>query len=169
MDTYINYVSLMFLGLERLGSGVHLSSKPINLFHKLQCFQKPNNVASIQSQTFATSHSLEKSLETFHLRGKPKKKKRRTVMFGRPFMKGVVVRVLIKKPRKPNSANRKCVRVRTSMGHEVTAYIPKEGHNLQEHSIVLIRGGNVQDLPGVKHKVVRGKYDLGHVVKKSQQ
>ena len=122
------------------------------------------------SKAFSTTPRVQlKTLEEFHLKGKPKKKGKRTVMFGRPFMKGVVVRVLIKKPRKPNSANRKCVRVRTSMGHEVTAYIPGEGHNLQEHSIVLIRGGNVQDLPGVKHKVVRGKYDLGHVVKKVQQ
>ncbi|XP_046377482.1 28S ribosomal protein S12, mitochondrial-like [Haliotis rufescens] len=83
----------------------------------------------------------------------------------RPFLRGVVLRTLIKKPKKPNSANRKCVRVRLSNGKEVTAYVPGEGHNLQEHSVVLVRGGRVQDLPGVKLKCVRGKYDLTHVKK----
>lgn len=83
----------------------------------------------------------------------------------RPFLKGVVLKTLIKKPKKPNSANRKCVRVRLSTGREVTAYVPGEGHNLQEHNIVLVRGGKVQDLPGVKHKVVRGKHDCAHVKK----
>jgi len=99
--------------------------------------------------------------------GKPKKKKRKTPTFGRPQLKGVVLKTLIKKPKKPNSANRKCVRVRLSNGKECTAYIPGEGHNLQEHNIVLIRGGRVQDLPGVKTKVVRGKYDCAHVKKLS--
>lgn len=98
--------------------------------------------------------------------GPPKKHfVKNMAMDGRPFMKGVVLKTLIKKPKKPNSANRKCVRVRVSSGREVTAYVPGEGHNLQEHSIVLVRGGKVQDLPGVKHKCVRGKYDLGHVKK----
>ena len=86
---------------------------------------------------------------------------------GNPFLKGLVLKTLIKKPKKPNSANRKCVRVKLSNGKEVTAYIPGEGHNLQEHNIVLVRGGRCQDLPGVKLKCVRGKYDLAHVVKKS--
>ena len=80
-------------------------------------------------------------------------------------MKGVVLKVLIKKPKKPNSANRKCVRVRFSNGHETTAYIPGEGHTLQEHSMVLVRGGRRRDLPGIKLTCVRGKYDLGHVKK----
>lgn len=94
-----------------------------------------------------------------------KKRKRKPTTFGKPQIKGVVLKTLIKKPKKPNSANRKCVRLRLSNGKEVTAYVPGEGHSLQEHNIVLIRGGRVQDLPGVKHKVIRGKYDLPHVKK----
>lgn len=84
-----------------------------------------------------------------------------------PFAKAVVIRPVVKKPKKPNSANRKCVLVRLSTGRELTSYVPGEGHNLQEHNVVLIRPGNLQDVPGVKTKCVRGKYDLPHVVKKT--
>lgn len=84
-----------------------------------------------------------------------------------PFAKAVVIRPVVKKPKKPNSANRKCVLVRLSSGRELTSYVPGEGHNLQEHNVVLIRPGNLQDVPGVKTKCVRGKYDLPHVVKKT--
>lgn len=80
-----------------------------------------------------------------------------------PFQKGVVLRVMIVKPKKPNSALRKCARVRLSNGNVISALIPGEGHNLQEHHLVLVRGGNVQDLPGVKYKLVRGAYDLAGV------
>ncbi len=82
-----------------------------------------------------------------------------------PFAKGVVLKTLIKKPKKPNSANRKCVLVRLSSGREVTAHVPGEGHNLQEHNVVLVRPGRTKDVPGLKLKCVRGKYDLPHVVK----
>uniref|UniRef100_A0A1I8MXP4 Small ribosomal subunit protein uS12m n=1 Tax=Musca domestica TaxID=7370 RepID=A0A1I8MXP4_MUSDO len=84
---------------------------------------------------------------------------------GKPFAKGVVLKTLIKKPKKPNSANRKCVLVRLSTGKEMVAYVPGIGHNLQEHNIVLCRVGRVQDVPGVKLKCVRGVYDLNHVIK----
>lgn len=84
---------------------------------------------------------------------------------GKPFAKGVILKTLIKKPKKPNSANRKCVLVRLSTGKEMVAYIPGIGHNLQEHNMVLVRVGRVQDLPGVKLKCIRGKYDLPHVIK----
>jgi len=84
-----------------------------------------------------------------------------------PFAKAVVIRPVVKKPKKPNSANRKCVLVRTSGGKELTSYVPGEGHNLQEHSVVLIKVANLRDVPGVKTKCVRGKYDLAHVVKKA--
>ncbi|CAH8590612.1 unnamed protein product [Dicrocoelium dendriticum] len=83
----------------------------------------------------------------------------------RPFMKALVLKCLIRKPKKPNSANRKCVRVRLSDGREVVAHVPGEGHNLQEHNVVLIRGGRTQDLIGVKHKVVRGIFDCAPVQK----
>ncbi len=76
-----------------------------------------------------------------------------------PQRRGVCVRVMTRTPTKPNSALRKVARVRLSNGREVTAYIPGEGHNLQQHSIVLVRGGRVRDLPGVRYHIVRGTRD----------
>lgn len=81
-----------------------------------------------------------------------------------PFKRGVVLAVKTMTPKKPNSALRKVVRVRLSNKQEITAYIPGEGHEIAEHGIVLVRGGRVKDLPGVKYQVVRGKYDAGGVV-----
>lgn len=78
---------------------------------------------------------------------------------GGPYKRGVCVKVTTTTPKKPNSAIRKIARVRLSNGTEVTAYIPGEGHNLQEHSIVMIRGGRVKDLPGVRYHIVRGVFD----------
>lgn len=78
---------------------------------------------------------------------------------GSPFKRGVCLKVTTVTPKKPNSALRKIARVRLSNGMEVTAYIPGVGHNLQEHSIVLVRGGRVKDLPGVRYHIVRGVYD----------
>ncbi|OGC52183.1 30S ribosomal protein S12 [candidate division WWE3 bacterium RIFCSPLOWO2_01_FULL_39_13] len=77
-----------------------------------------------------------------------------------PFKRGVCLNVRTTTPRKPNSALRKVARVRLSNRKEVTAYIPGEGHTLQEHSVVLVRGGRVKDLPGVRYTIVRGKFDL---------
>ena len=85
-----------------------------------------------------------------------------------PQKRGVCVRVYTVTPKKPNSALRKVARVRLSGGKEVTAYIPGEGHNLQEHSIVLVRGGKVKDLPGVKYHIVRGALDTAGVEGRSQ-
>lgn len=93
-------------------------------------------------------------------------KKRRPVFDGKPLCKGVVLRTLIKKPRKPNSANRKCVLVRLSTGREMVAYVPGEGHNLQEHNVVLCKIARLRDTPQVRIKCIRGVYDLPHVVKK---
>ncbi|KAL2354478.1 hypothetical protein BJ546DRAFT_1026414 [Cryomyces antarcticus] len=81
----------------------------------------------------------------------------------RPEMKGVCLKVGITKPKKPNSGERKIARVRLSSGRIVTAYIPGEGHNVQQHSVVLVRGGRVQDCPGVRYHLVRGAMDLGGV------
>lgn len=81
-----------------------------------------------------------------------------------PFKRGVVLSVRTMTPKKPNSALRKVARVRLSNKQEVTAYIPGEGHQLAEHSVVMVRGGRVKDLPGVKYQVVRGKYDTTGVV-----
>src|SRR6266478_9768235 len=84
---------------------------------------------------------------------------RHPAMAGCPFKRGVCTQVKIMTPKKPNSALRKVARVRLSTGVEVTAYIPGEGHNLQEHSIVLVRGGRVKDLPGVRYHIIRGVLD----------
>lgn len=80
-----------------------------------------------------------------------------------PFKRGVCLKVFTTTPKKPNSALRKVCRVRLTNGMEVTAYIPGEGHGLQEHSIVMIRGGRVKDLPGVRYHIVRGRYDANGV------
>ena len=85
-----------------------------------------------------------------------------------PQRRGVCVRVYTTTPKKPNSALRKVARVKLTNGIEVTAYIPGEGHNLQEHSIVLLRGGRTKDLPGVRYKVIRGALDTAGVSKRQQ-
>ncbi len=87
---------------------------------------------------------------------------------GAPQRRGVCTRVYISTPKKPNSALRKVARVRLTSGIEVTAYIPGEGHNLQEHSIVLVRGGRVKDLPGVRCKIIRGAWDSSGVDSRRQ-
>lgn len=87
---------------------------------------------------------------------------------GRPLMRGVALSVRTVTPKKPNSALRKIARVKLTSGQEVTAYIPGEGHNLQEHSVVLIRGGRVKDLPGVRYHIVRGKLDTEGVKDRKQ-
>jgi len=88
-----------------------------------------------------------------------RKKGKAPALQGNPFKRGVCVSVRTMTPKKPNSALRKIARVRLTNGIEVTAYIPGEGHNLQEHSVVLVRGGRVKDLPGVRYHVVRGALD----------
>ena len=87
---------------------------------------------------------------------------------GNPQKRGVCTRVYTTTPKKPNSALRKVARVKLSNGIEVTAYIPGEGHNLQEHSMVLVRGGRVKDLPGVRYKIVRGALDTQAVKNRKQ-
>ena len=87
---------------------------------------------------------------------------------GAPQKRGVCVQVRIMTPKKPNSALRKIARVRLTNGTEITAYIPGEGHNLQEHSVVLVRGGRVPDLPGVRYHIIRGALDAGGVGQRRQ-
>lgn len=86
--------------------------------------------------------------------------KKKVVKQNAPFKKGVCLQVKTSTPKKPNSAMRKVARVRLSNGRELTAYIPGAGHNLQEHSVVLVKAGKIQDLPGIKYTIVRGVYDL---------
>jgi len=96
-------------------------------------------------------------------RKKIKRKTKSPALQGSPQKRGVCTRVYTTTPKKPNSALRKVARVRLSNGYEVTSYIPGEGHNLQEHSVVLIRGGRVKDLPGVRYHIIRGVLDSSGV------
>lgn len=101
-------------------------------------------------------------------RDQVKKKTKSPALQSNPQKRGVCTRVYTTTPKKPNSALRKVARVRLTNGYEVTAYIGGEGHNLQEHSIVLIRGGRVKDLPGVRYHVVRGTLDTSGVTERRQ-
>ncbi|MFA6429288.1 MAG: 30S ribosomal protein S12 [Patescibacteria group bacterium] len=113
-----------------------------------QLVRRNRSTARVKSK----SPALQFTVDTMH--------RRRTLLKrGAGFKRGVCTKVTTMTPKKPNSAIRKIARVRLSNGLEVTAYIPGEGHNLQEHSIVLIRGGRVKDLPGVRYHIVRGVYD----------
>lgn len=106
------------------------------------------------------SPALERGFNV--LKNKPK-------LYPSPFKRGVCIKVTTMTPKKPNSALRKVARVRLTNGMEVTAYIPGEGHQLQEHSVVLIRGGRVKDLPGVRYHIVRGILDTTGVEGRKQQ
>lgn len=101
-------------------------------------------------------------------RKKAKSKSKSPALFNCPQRRGVCTQVKTRTPKKPNSAMRKIARVKMTTGIEVTAYIPGEGHNLQEHSIVLIRGGRVKDLPGVRYHIVRGTLDTSGVADRRQ-
>jgi small subunit ribosomal protein S12 len=96
------------------------------------------------------------------------KKKKNADLQGNPQKRGVCTRVYTTTPKKPNSALRKVARVRMTNGREATCYIPGVGHNLQEHSVVLVRGGRVKDLPGVRYKIIRGSLDTQGVDKRKQ-
>lgn len=101
-------------------------------------------------------------------RTQPKSKSKSRALQSNPQRRGVCTRVFTTTPKKPNSALRKVARVKLSNGTEITAYIPGEGHNLQEHSMVLVRGGKVKDLPGVKYHIVRGALDTAGVEGRKQ-
>lgn len=93
-------------------------------------------------------------------------KSKSPALAGNPFRRGVCIQVTTRTPKKPNSAIRKVAKVRLTNGSEVIAYIPDEGHSLQEHSVVLVRGGRVKDLPGVRYHIVRGTLDCSGVEKR---
>lgn len=101
-------------------------------------------------------------------REKKVEKSKAPALMGNPQKRGVCIRVTTMTPKKPNSALRKIARVRLSNGVEVTAYIPGIGHNLQEHSVVLVRGGRVKDLPGIRYKIIRGTLDAAGVENRKQ-
>ena len=102
-------------------------------------------------------------------REKVRKKSKVPALKGAPFRRGVCTVVRTVTPKKPNSALRKVAKVRLTSGYEVTAYIPGEGHNLQEHSVVLIRGGRIKDLPGVRYHILRGVLDTQGVKERRQR
>lgn len=140
----------------------------------LKNFAKPFSVINMASNNVFTNfmykNAIQKRFVTLNQlkRGavKPEKKKliRSPDLDTCPQKKGVVVRVMVLKPKKPNSAQRKVARVRLTNGNFINAYIPGEGHNAQEHSVCLVRGGRCQDLPGVKYHMVRGALDIAGVV-----
>lgn len=138
-----------------------------NCFFLIFLFLFPISIAmkTFQQQATATMATLNYMHKTGPIF---KRKSTKKIIDGKPFAKGVVLRTLIKKPKKPNSANRKCVLVRLSTGDEMVAYVPGIGHNLQEHNVVLCRVARLRDTPGVKLKCVRGAYDLPHVIKRPQ-
>ena len=101
-------------------------------------------------------------------RSKLNRKSKSPALENSPFRRGVCIQVMTRTPKKPNSAMRKVAKVRLTNGYEVISYIGGEGHNLQEHSVVLIRGGRVKDLPGVRYHTVRGSLDCAGVTKRRQ-
>jgi len=113
-----------------------------------QLVRRPRRIQKTKSK----SPAMQFTFDSLH-------RKKTDLSRGAPYKRGVCTKVTTMTPKKPNSALRKICRVRLSNGVEVSAYIPGEGHNLQEHSIVLLRGGRVKDLPGVRYHVVRGVYD----------
>ena len=115
-----------------------------------QLVRKPRKVAAKKSKAPALG-TIQNTLKTRYYKQNS------------PFKRGVCIKVTTKTPKKPNSALRKVARVRLTNQKEVNAYIPGEGHNLQEHSIVLVRGGRVKDLPGVRYHILRGALDTGGV------
>ena len=122
-----------------------------------QVLRKGRTVQKVKSK----SPALQFMLDSLHRKKTPLRR-------GSPFKRGVCTKVYTTTPKKPNSALRKVAKVRLSNGLEVIAYIPGEGHNLQEHSVVLIRGGRVKDLPGVRYHIVRGVYDTQGVSKRNR-
>ncbi|KAJ3415926.1 30S ribosomal protein S12 [Chytridiales sp. JEL 0842] len=138
-----------------------LSSFP--LFPRATSFPSPSFLLAPKSQPYATLNQVIRSARL------PRKTKSASpALDASPQRKGVCLKVFTIKPKKPNSAQRKVTRVRLTTGKTVLAYIPGEGHNLQEHSVVLVRGGRVSDCPGVRYKVVRGAYDCQGVLNRTK-
>lgn len=165
--------SLMRLNINRIpvAKPVQLSTyldNKVKHFSSIATSPQHKCLVSIDDKTSLCSRNMA-SLAAMHRSGpRPKAKpKKKGHLDGNPQLRGIVLKTLIKKPKKPNSANRKCVLLRLTNGKEAIAYVPEEGHNLQEHNIVLVEGGRLQDVPGVKLVCIRGKYDLAHVKKKT--
>ncbi|ORY66942.1 ribosomal protein S12/S23-domain-containing protein [Leucosporidium creatinivorum] len=148
-----------------------ISARPIASTSSLSSvLRRPVSLPSPSARPFSSSSPLSATLNQV-TRGarKPIRRQPRTPALAGCFQKkGVCSKVYTVKPKKPNSAVRKVAKVKLSTGRAIIAYIPGEGHNLQEHSVVLVRGGRTQDLPGAKYKIVRGALDLGGVAGRAQ-
>ncbi|TFK73571.1 ribosomal protein S12 [Pluteus cervinus] len=151
----------MLSSLRSLASASRLLSTPC-VHRQAPIFAR----AMFQQRSFSSSPSLQATINQAMRRKKPQKidKSRSPLLDNSPQRKGVCSLIFIAKPKKPNSAKRKVARVKLSNGKSLMAYIPGEGHNLQEHSVVMVRGGRTQDLPGVGYKVVRGALDFNGVI-----
>jgi small subunit ribosomal protein S12 len=130
-----------------------------------------NNPRSVSQDLGRAGVNTEAAMPTINQlvrrgRNKIRSKSKSPALQNSPFRRGVCLQVMTRTPKKPNSAMRKVAKVRLTNGYEVIAYIPDEGHNLQEHSIVLVRGGRVKDLPGVRYHIVRGSLDAAGVEKR---
>src|SRR5207253_9485042 len=128
------------------------------------------SAVSVRKESLRSSKETMPTVNQLVRKGRvaPKSKTKTPALRGAPQKRGVCTRVFTVTPKKPNSALRKVARVRLTNGMEVTTYIPGEGHNLQEHSVVLIRGGRVKDLPGVRYKVIRAALDTSGVNDRKQ-
>lgn len=148
---------------------IHVLSPSLNVLNGHNSLIKPND--NSQFSTSSVNHQITERFDYItakHLQGPVIRKRtcKNPLGWNTTMLKAVVIRPVIKKPKKPNSANRKCVLVRTPKdGREMVAFVPGEGHNLQEHSIVMIQPGRLKDCPGIKVRCIRGCYDLPQVVK----
>ena len=178
----LSLVKTALLPAVRISGNLNFANKinrPLNQFSMLQkCFDGNNFLfqshatdLKLSTSSALTNVKISQEFDWLthkHLRGPIVKKRpcKNPLGWGINMIKAVVIRTVIKKPKKPNSANRKCVLVRIpKTGKEMVAFVPGEGHNLQEHSIVMIQPGRLKDCPGVKIRCVRGCYDLPPVVK----
>ncbi len=141
------------------------------LLHPVVFKKKKSTFASQNKKIYSTNSTFMPTIQQLVRKGRSKvvSKSKSPALDSCPQKRGVCVRVYTTTPKKPNSAMRKVARVRLTHGKEVNAYIPGEGHNLQEHSIVLIRGGRVKDLPGVRYHIIRGALDTSGVEGRTQR
>ncbi|KIM43388.1 hypothetical protein M413DRAFT_444212 [Hebeloma cylindrosporum] len=153
-----------FRALARTSDAWASSIKPRPLHHSPLCS------ILLQSRSFHATPIAPRTInQSIRAKRVPKKqeKSKSPLLMTSPQRKGVVTRLIIATPKKPNSAKRKVARVKLTTGKSLMAYIQGEGHNLQEHSVVLVRGGRTKDLPGVGYKLVRGALDFGGVVNRA--
>ena len=156
--------------LRKLVSRVSSEKREFSLTHLIVNFQQDRKKHKYKREKKRNWSNCVPTIQQLVRKGRQEKsaKSKTPALKGSPQRRGVCTRVYTTTPKKPNSALRKVARVRLSSGMEVTAYIPGVGHNLQEHSIVLVRGGRVKDLPGVRYKIIRGSLDTQGVKDRKQ-